>query len=33
MSKTAVLLVDFQKDFTEEKKGSLAVPGTDAAYI
>lgn len=31
--KKAILLVDFQEDFTEEKKGSLAVPGTDAAYI
>lgn len=30
---TAVLLVDFQEDFTEEKKGSLAVAGTDATYI
>jgi len=31
--KPAVLLVDFQEDFTEEKKGSLAVAGTDATYI
>jgi nicotinamidase/pyrazinamidase len=31
--KIAVLLVDFQEDFTEEKKGSLAVAGTDATYI
>ncbi|MEN8243857.1 MAG: bifunctional nicotinamidase/pyrazinamidase [Thermodesulfobacteriota bacterium] len=31
--KTAVLLVDFQEDFTVEKKGSLAVAGTDVTYI
>jgi nicotinamidase/pyrazinamidase len=31
--KKAILLVDFQEDFTEDKNGSLAVPGTDAAYI
>jgi len=29
----AVLIVDFQEDFTEEKNGALAVAGTDAAYI
>jgi len=29
----AVVLVDFQGDFTEEKQGSLAVPGTDKNYI
>jgi len=29
----AVVLVDFQSDFTEEKQGSLAVPGTDKNYI
>ncbi len=28
-----VLLVDFQADFTEDKNGTLAVAGTDAAYI
>jgi nicotinamidase/pyrazinamidase len=28
-----VLVVDIQADFTEWKKGSLAVPGTDAAYV
>ncbi len=28
-----VLVVDIQVDFTEWKKGSLAVPGTDEAYI
>jgi nicotinamidase/pyrazinamidase len=28
-----VVLVDFQVDFTEEKQGSLAVPGTDGHYI
>lgn len=32
-NKKAVLLVDFQEDFTEEKNGSLAVAGTDATYI
>jgi len=31
--KSAVVLVDFQVDFTEEKQGSLAVPGTDKKYI
>ena len=31
--KKAILLVDFQEDFTEGKKGSLAVPGTDGNYI
>ena len=31
--KLAVVLVDFQGDFTEEKQGSLAVPGTDKNYI
>lgn len=30
---SAVLLVDFQEDFTEIKKGPLAVPGTDRDYI
>lgn len=30
---TAVVLVDFQKDFTEEFEGKLAVPGTDHQYI
>ncbi len=29
----AVLLVDFQEDFTEDKNGALAVAGTDAVYI
>lgn len=28
-----VLVVDIQGDFTEWKKGSLAVPGTDEAYV
>jgi nicotinamidase/pyrazinamidase len=28
-----VLVVDIQEDFTEWKKGSLAVPGTDEAYV
>lgn len=31
--KTAIVLVDFQEDFTEIKNGSLAVAGTDAAYV
>ena len=31
--KTAVVVVDVQGDFTVLKKGSLAVKGTDAAYI
>lgn len=31
--KSAVVLVDFQVDFTEDKKGALAVPGTGKSYI
>lgn len=31
--KRAVILVDLQSDFTEWKRGSLAVPGTDEAYV
>lgn len=31
--KTAVIVVDIQADFTEAHKGSLAVPGTNAAYL
>jgi nicotinamidase/pyrazinamidase len=31
--KTAVIVVDIQADFTEEKSGSLAVPGTDRHYL
>lgn len=31
--KTAVIVVDIQGDYTEFKKGSLIVPGTDEAYI
>lgn len=31
--RTAVVLVDFQADFTEDKKGALAVPKTDRDYI
>ena len=30
---TAVLVVDFQADFTEYKNGSLAINGTDEIYI
>lgn len=30
---TAVVVVDLQYDFTEVKKGSLAVKGTDLAYL
>jgi len=30
---TAVLLVDFQADFIEDQNGSLAVAGTDKAYV
>lgn len=32
-AKGAVVVVDVQGDFTEWKKGSLAVPGTDKAYV
>jgi nicotinamidase/pyrazinamidase len=31
--KIAVIVVDVQGDFTEWKQGSLAVPGTDEAYV
>ena len=31
--KTAVIVVDVQGDFTTAKKGSLAVPGSDDAYL
>lgn len=31
--KRALILVDLQADFTEWKKGSLAVPGTDELYV
>ncbi len=31
--KTAVVLVDFQADFTEFKNGSLAVSGTNETYV
>ena len=31
--KRAVIIVDLQGDFTEFKKGSLAVPGTDQGFI
>jgi nicotinamidase/pyrazinamidase len=31
--KTAVILVDFQADFTEFKKGSLAASGTNETYV
>ncbi len=31
--KTAVIVVDVQGDFTQWKKGSLAVPGTDKAFV
>jgi nicotinamidase/pyrazinamidase len=30
---TAVIVVDLQADFTEERSGSLAVPGTDRQYL
>jgi len=32
-AKTAVIVVDIQGDFTTWKQGSLAVPGTDQAFI
>ena len=32
-AKTAVIVVDVQGDFTTWKDGSLAVPGTDAAFV
>jgi nicotinamidase/pyrazinamidase len=32
-AKAAVIVVDVQGDFTEWKKGSLAVPGTDKTYV
>ncbi|HSB06277.1 MAG TPA: isochorismatase family protein [Thermodesulfobacteriota bacterium] len=32
-AKMGVIVVDFQADFTESKKGSLAVEGTDEAFI
>ncbi len=32
-AKAGVIVVDVQGDFTEWKKGSLAVPGTDRAYV
>jgi len=32
-AKTGVIVVDIQGDFTTWKQGSLAVPGTDAAFI
>lgn len=32
-SRTGVLVVDVQGDFTEDKNGSLAVPGTDKRYL
>ncbi|MCP4694097.1 MAG: isochorismatase family protein, partial [Desulfobacterales bacterium] len=31
--KTGVIVVDVQGDFTEWKKGSLAVAGTDKAFV
>ncbi|MBW2023459.1 MAG: amidase, partial [Deltaproteobacteria bacterium] len=31
--KTGVIVVDVQGDFTTWKKGSLAVPGTDEAFV
>jgi nicotinamidase/pyrazinamidase len=31
--KTGVIVVDIQGDFTEAKRGSLAVPGTDSTFI
>lgn len=30
---TAIIVVDVQGDFTQVKQGSLAVPGTDQAYV
>ncbi len=33
LEKCAVIVVDVQGDFTEWKKGGLAVPGTDEAYV
>lgn len=32
-SKVGVIVVDLQADFTQWKKGSLAVPGTDKAFV
>jgi len=32
-SKAGVIVVDVQGDFTQWKKGSLAVPGTDKAFV
>lgn len=32
-SKIGVIVVDLQGDFTQWKKGSLAVPGTDKAFV
>ncbi len=32
-AQTAVIVVDLQADFTEERSGSLAVPGTDGKYL
>lgn len=32
-SKVGVIVVDVQGDFTQWKKGSLAVPGTDKAFV
>ena len=32
-TKTGVIVVDFQADFTKFKNGSLAVEGTDEAYV
>ncbi len=32
-AQTAVIVVDLQADFTEERSGSLAVPGTDDEYL
>ena len=31
--KSAVIVVDVQADFTEDRSGSLAVPGTDRRYL
>lgn len=33
LRKTAVVIVDLQRDFTQAYKGSLAVPGSDQNYI
>ncbi|MFN3534574.1 MAG: isochorismatase family protein [Desulfatiglandales bacterium] len=33
MEKEALILVDLQADFTQVKKGNLAVPGTDEVYL